>query len=374
MLVIVPASGDEAYEHFRKTIEKEWSVNELLSLGVELPADVVKRLQSVGRFGIWGSLPSVVGIDRAWQNIDNGWVVAFYRRGRIVCYGTTFAKIRSSELAEKLWGKNAEGRTWEYIYFIRDINWTNIPWELVRDELEYKIDPPRGHLFVDSDKVDKIVKKYGSVVNFFKSLERRISTTNSNTRAQYRGEELFLPTLGRQILGRITKIDDPYEATLYLYGASLKKIFEHMGLGVVKREIFEGLMPGESSEHVARLYNDLRRLCLVSLGHKGDWQRGVPAKITEFSMTLAKAVAMLKELGVEVNEVELGALAVVFCLVGNARGCVDEEAGVCIKLAREGVESLSQPTKEVVAKARSILEAKPELLFLVMGYGTKIKG
>ena len=134
-LLIVPASRGEALSHFEKTVAREWSVEDLDPVVGLLSEAVVQRLREAGSFRIWGAIPGSIGAD-TWRNIE-GYVVAFYQDGHITCWGRVFAKVHSRRLAEWLWGVDERGRTWEYVYFIKDLKWCRIPWGRVKAELGY---------------------------------------------------------------------------------------------------------------------------------------------------------------------------------------------------------------------------------------------
>jgi hypothetical protein len=310
MLLIVPASGEEAYEHFRRTIERAWSVDELLALGVDLPSEVVEKLRSVGRFRIWGSLPSVRGFVRVWPHIDQGWVVAFYRKGRIVCYGVIFAKVHSPELAEKLWGKNAEDKTWEYVYFIRDLRCCEpgIPWDDVRRELGYSEGfVPRGHQPVDSERLKSIVEKYGDVLRFFDSLAKEPGAcTNFSSEEEVvrdlsqRYNPYFIQSLKRLRPDEFLEVIGRVAARLAVN--SEKALAKEEVIGLVSK-IFEEAGLEERVKYVANsqyplFLNDLRRLGLLSAGDaaQDEWQGNVPANVTPLSLRAADAVKACRRL------------------------------------------------------------------------------
>lgn len=111
--------------------------------------------------------------------------MAFYREGRVICWGRIFAWLRSRELAEKLWGRDEGGQTWEYVYFIKDLRCCEpgIPWDIVRRELGYSESfVPQGHIFVDPRRLEGIDKKYGDTFRFFEFLakENRACLKGSN--------------------------------------------------------------------------------------------------------------------------------------------------------------------------------------------------
>jgi hypothetical protein len=178
VIVIIPVGNPRARRHFSETVDRLWTVDKILGLGVSLPGEVVEALRGAGRFAVWGGTPRTQGVGRFFERLERagGGVAAFYRDGRVVCWGRVFAWVRSRELAERLWGRDEEGQTWEYVYFIGDLRCCRpgIPWDAVRRELGYHGGfVPRGHTFVDPRRLEGIVKKYGDALRFFESLAEK---------------------------------------------------------------------------------------------------------------------------------------------------------------------------------------------------------
>lgn len=266
MLLIVPASGDEAYKHFKRTIEKAWTIDELLKLSINLPEDVIRRLESVGKFRIWGSLPTVKPFTtNAWKSIDQGWVVAFYRKGHIVCYGVIFAKVHSKELAEKLWGRNSQGQTWEYIYFIKDLRCCEpgIPWNIVRKELEYNEGfVPRGHHIVKEDKLRSIREKYGDILSFFNHLASAFDKCENSSKDKEKAEALsrnnhFYYTHSL----RMFKPDEFLEMLGRISFKLAKKTIDELSLEKIESLIVEALKESNLEEHTRN--TDITQLLLI---------------------------------------------------------------------------------------------------------------
>ena len=72
ILVIVPASGNEARMHFYKTVKRLWNINDIIELKVALPDKLIEELQKVGEFAIWGSTPRVRGIETLFEELEKG--------------------------------------------------------------------------------------------------------------------------------------------------------------------------------------------------------------------------------------------------------------------------------------------------------------
>ena len=55
-----------------------------------------------------------------WLNLKENDSVVFYKKSRLYFFGVIYTTIHNKELAESLWGENTDGKTWEYIYFLKD--------------------------------------------------------------------------------------------------------------------------------------------------------------------------------------------------------------------------------------------------------------
>ena len=293
--MIVPASGESARKHFRRTIEKLWSLDEINKLGVKLPNDVEEKLRSVQRFAIWGSTPRVTIIETLFKRLDEAGegVAAFYRDGKIVCWGRIFAWMHnniSKILAEKLWGRDEKGDTWEYVYFIRDIECTEpgIDWDKMREELGYnKGFIPRGHTLVKPDKLKNIVDKYGDIITFLNKLagrnpERINESESTMSKSRYNAHLI-------QSLKQLK----PIELLEVLGEAAFQLAAEPIGEGLSKDDvarllggILKSMDKGSSARYLASaqyplLINDLRRLGVIEAGDPSkEWRNDVKASVS----------------------------------------------------------------------------------------------
>jgi len=70
---------------------------------------------------VWGIVPTLNDKPRKeWLELQEGDLVLFYAKKRFF-YGAKVAfKIQNKSLAGELWGYDDQGRTWEYIYFIKE--------------------------------------------------------------------------------------------------------------------------------------------------------------------------------------------------------------------------------------------------------------
>uniref|UniRef100_A0A7J2TBE4 Uncharacterized protein n=1 Tax=Ignisphaera aggregans TaxID=334771 RepID=A0A7J2TBE4_9CREN len=162
--------------NFEGTLRSRWDFKRLvteLSLSKEL-IDVLEGLVgSVNEFRIWGCAEPERRTQRflEWWSSAEKYVAVFVDVGNrsVICWGRIFAKIYSEELSKALWGSDK----WRYVYFIKDVVWVenSLPLAELVKGLGYSEDYwPRGHQIVSPEKVQEIVRRFGSVEDFLKSL------------------------------------------------------------------------------------------------------------------------------------------------------------------------------------------------------------
>jgi hypothetical protein len=77
----------------------------------------------------WGVTPGGRGTNvRKWQRIVPGDVVLMARAGQLIASGTVTHTAHNRALAISLWGTDANGDTWEYLYFLDEVREQAIPY------------------------------------------------------------------------------------------------------------------------------------------------------------------------------------------------------------------------------------------------------
>jgi 5-methylcytosine-specific restriction protein A len=120
-LVLQPCAGDDANEHFVHTIQNPVLITRLASF-----LSQEERSQIAGKFGdsvaVWGVTPGEDdGNAKKWQRMNIGDTALFYKKRQFFYKGTVAYKIHSAQMAESLWNKKEDGSTWEYIFFLTDL-------------------------------------------------------------------------------------------------------------------------------------------------------------------------------------------------------------------------------------------------------------
>ncbi len=119
-ILLQPASGKEAMQHFEDTIA---SGVPLAYLKNELKPKEYQKIKQLGQRSVkvWGIVPTLSNQPRReWLDLKkNDWVL-FYARKSFYFIAQVHLKIHNKKLAKELWGVDNEKRTWEYIYFIKE--------------------------------------------------------------------------------------------------------------------------------------------------------------------------------------------------------------------------------------------------------------
>lgn len=120
-LILQPCGDGDAREHFVDTIQNPVSIDRLAPFLSEEERSLI-----VSRFGdsvaVWGVTPGEgEGNAKKWRRMAIGDTTLFYRKGQFFYKGTVAYKCHSAPMAESLWNKKADGSTWEYIFFLTDL-------------------------------------------------------------------------------------------------------------------------------------------------------------------------------------------------------------------------------------------------------------
>ena len=126
-------------QHYRDTILSPVAFDQHIDLlGTEL-ADQLKAVFPDGTAPMWGITP---GLDqknvRRVEKLNPGdWII--FSGDKHLYFGGVIALLwRNAPLAERLWGTDDNGNTWEYMYALAETRGFDVPFEEVRDTLVWK--------------------------------------------------------------------------------------------------------------------------------------------------------------------------------------------------------------------------------------------
>jgi len=141
-ILLQPSSGKEAMDHFEDTISSGVDMDLLKNY---LSNEEVAKLSklNLSEIKVWGFVPIKGGKIRSeWLGLkENDWVL-FYANKGFYYIAKVHSKVHNKDLAEKLWGRDVNGKTWEYIYFIKEGKGVEVPYNpsllLKKDGTPYK--------------------------------------------------------------------------------------------------------------------------------------------------------------------------------------------------------------------------------------------
>ena len=163
--------------------------------------DVASRLNGIfvnGKIKYWGSIPGLSN-NRNFKLLKEGDELLCYRSGKYIALCEIAFTSINSELSKYSWGETETGKTWELIYFFKDILYFQIESSLINNEFGFKNSPVMGFNTINSDKTKVFLSKHGSVKSFINKMGY---------------ENKIINTTLEQI--NKTKILTPFEAQYYL--------------------------------------------------------------------------------------------------------------------------------------------------------------
>jgi len=168
---VMAGGGHDTDRHYHDTIQNKRKINELARF---LQSDEAQKLETYSRgrpYAIWGAVPGSSNI-RNWEAMDPGDYVMVYRQGKIILGAEIAMKVKNPKLAEHLWQKDQDGKTWELIYFmINEIDF-NIDFKKLNEYLGYKENyHPQGFMAIDQAKADQILSEYGDLISLLTKLQ-----------------------------------------------------------------------------------------------------------------------------------------------------------------------------------------------------------
>ncbi|HDS1826686.1 hypothetical protein K1516_19285 [Stenotrophomonas maltophilia] len=127
-LVLQPCGNTEALRHYQDTVSKLVPMSRVLP---HLPSDEADAVAKTfgDEIAIWGVTPGEGNANvRYWKQMAPGDICLFYRDGRFFMKGVVTYSTHNRALAEELWGaRKKDGATWEYVFFLDDLETIDLP-------------------------------------------------------------------------------------------------------------------------------------------------------------------------------------------------------------------------------------------------------
>ncbi len=137
-LVLQPCSDSDARTHFVHTIETPVPISRILRF---LPQETHAAIQQAfpDSVAIWGITPGTNNVNaNKWRRMQPGDTVLLYRSKKLFFKATVAYKVHAPDLARELWSTKADGSTWEYVFFLTDLEPIDIDIERFNLAAKYK--------------------------------------------------------------------------------------------------------------------------------------------------------------------------------------------------------------------------------------------
>lgn len=214
-------------QHFKDTIEQGKSVDEVVQYLTGEDRAKLSRIAKDGLVRYWGSIPGEVNL-RNFAKLQEDDELLCYRSGQYIALGIIAFKTTNKALAKYSWGETEIGKTWELIYFFKEVLLFNIDSNSINSKFDFKDGPVMGFSAISDEKAKEFVRKYSTM----KDLVGKIDSAG-------RAEERINEELSK------IQINSPYEAQFYLVDLGNKLEFDTFvptgdsGRGVYDRKLNE---------------------------------------------------------------------------------------------------------------------------------------
>jgi len=171
IFLVVAGGNHDTDRHYQRTIEKKLEMSELKAFLNAKENEILEKNYYGGPFAVWGAVPGESNT-RNWTSMEPGDYTLITRKGKVIFAAEIALKTHHAKLAEYLWKKDTDGKTWEYVYFMVNTESVEVPLSALNPLLGYSEGYfPRGFMAIEQGKVDNLLGKYGDVLSVLKQLE-----------------------------------------------------------------------------------------------------------------------------------------------------------------------------------------------------------
>ena len=163
-LALQPAGNRDSRVHYVDTVENFVDLRELSHLLGSESAELT-RLYPDGQAQMWGVTPGVNDVNVSkYGKLELGDTVLFLRDKHAFAKARISLLFRNEPLADHLWGRDAKGSTWEYMYSLQDVEDIDVPYEELRAALgSSEGDNFMGFRVVTGDKESGVLALFGEL-------------------------------------------------------------------------------------------------------------------------------------------------------------------------------------------------------------------
>lgn len=149
-------SSDYAKANAKRTLERAIDLKYLLpDCNDKQRLEVTQHIRTPTVF-VWGS--KIERYHQQWKVRSRQCVMLFRRGTSVVKAGVVVVRIQNHVLAEKLWGTDREGETWDFIYLFEVLRDVMIRASEINAILGYQVNSHwQGLVIVDDDNSEAVV-------------------------------------------------------------------------------------------------------------------------------------------------------------------------------------------------------------------------
>jgi predicted HNH restriction endonuclease len=202
MLYYFTASDKDAQKHLTDTIHNPFPIKQCLHLLDNSIVDKLKECNKHEFVHMWGAVPGSSNKQR-WLKLQPGDKVLVYSKGSFLYYGTIFLKTHNRQVAEIIWGTDKTDRTWEYIYFIKNLEKVSFNVKDFNEFFGYSSNfTPQGFSNIEDKRFKLRLQQYESIDEMIHTLDNSFFVGNDNEE-----EESFHSSLQTKDLSTVTVVE-----------------------------------------------------------------------------------------------------------------------------------------------------------------------
>jgi hypothetical protein len=172
VFIVVASGGHDTEVHFQDTIATKRSIDEIADYVSQDTKNDLQNIFKDGKFAAWGATPGEGNL-QTWHRMKEGDYILIYRKKKFIAIGEVAHRLHNKKLAEFFWGRDKNGQTWEYMYFIINEEPINLPVERLNHYLDYSRDYfPQGFMGIAEEKLQRVNTRYGDFYDLIISLNQ----------------------------------------------------------------------------------------------------------------------------------------------------------------------------------------------------------
>jgi hypothetical protein len=161
-IALQPASLNdrEVARHYRDTIDTRIRLSDNADVIDLRVLDALNAIYPYDTAQFWGATPGANGVNVGkWAKLTPGDAVFFYGEKKIYLTGHVALPFRNAALADRLWGRNENGLTWELMFALVNLRDITIPIEEIRAALGWSDKAfIQGFTVLDGAQADNMVE------------------------------------------------------------------------------------------------------------------------------------------------------------------------------------------------------------------------